>query len=374
MMERWLLFQNGRALSTADDLNTRVYRVYLLSLAGKPAYGPMNLLMENHLHEMSDPQKWLLAAAYHLAGIRDTARDILLGAGTEVQAYSEFSGTYGSGLRDRAMMLEMAVQLSLWDTADILYGEIAERLGSEDWYSTQTLGYCLLAVGKYLTAQETPQKPLMKGKIILPDGSVAAFDSEDFAFQQEITEGFGQYLIVSIDPETTIPRVHITLEWEGVPLVAIQPEEAENISLAAVWYDEDGRPIDPTAVTQGSTIWGRLQVRKKMPYRLSLEEMALTQIVPSGWEIENLRLTGESPPYWMQDFWFGEVEYMDIRDDRISWFFDMPSQVQTLDFVVKLQAVTEGTFHLPPAVCEAMYRHDFRARLSGREVRVEGRR
>ena len=61
---------------------------------------------------------------------------------------------------------------------------------------------------------------------------------------------------------------------------------------------------------------------------------------------------------------------MDIRDDRISWFFDMPAGAKRLDFVVKLQAVTEGTFFLPSAVCEAMYQNDYRAVLAGRTVSV----
>ena len=371
MVERWLLFQSGRALSTADDLTTRIYRVYLLSVAGKPAFGPMNLIRENHLYEMTDHQKWLLAAAYELAGAEDTADRIVLGAGTSVEPYSEFAGTYGSGLRDRAMILDAAVHLSLWDTADEIYEEIAGRLGSEDWYSTQTLGYCLLAVGKYLTGQQGEEPPLMKGKLILPDGSVLPFSTREFSFRREIDSGFGQYIIVSVDPETTLPRIYVTLEWEGVPLVAGREEAAENISLDVVWYDEDGRPISPDSLLQGSTFWGRYQVRKRLPYHLTLEEMALTQIVASGWEIENLRLTGEEPPRWMQDFELGNVEYTDIRDDRISWFFDMPSHVDTLDFVVKLQAVTKGRFNLPPASCEAMYRHDFRAVVPGREVRVE---
>jgi uncharacterized protein YfaS (alpha-2-macroglobulin family) len=373
MKERWLLFQNSKALSTADDLMTRVYRIYLLALAGKPAYGPMNLLKENHLYEMSNPQKWLLAAAYKLTGMRETADSILVGAGFSVKPYSEFAGTYGSALRDRAIILDMAVQLSLWDTADKLYEEIAERLGSDDWYSTQTLGYSLLAVGKYIGHEKGEEQPLLKGRIIHPDGEIVSFSTKDFAYKQEIEQGFGKSLIVSIDEKTTLRRVHMTLEWEGVPLISEEGKVTENIGLSLIFYDENGTTIGPAAIRQGSTFWARFRVNKTAPYRINLEELALTQIIPSGWEIENLRLTGEAYPEWMKNFRLGTEEYMDIRDDRISWFFDMPGKIQTLDFVMKLQAVTEGSFHLPPAVCEAMYRHDFRALFPGRTVRVEGR-
>jgi len=61
---------------------------------------------------------------------------------------------------------------------------------------------------------------------------------------------------------------------------------------------------------------------------LRINEVALTQVLPAGWEIENTRLTGAAMPEWLQaETWrYGSEEYVDIRDDRVIWFFDLLGQ------------------------------------------------
>ena len=57
LLAGWIRFQSARALSTGDPLVTRVYRVYLLSLAGEFPSAGMNLLKESSLGEMNDTMK-----------------------------------------------------------------------------------------------------------------------------------------------------------------------------------------------------------------------------------------------------------------------------------------------------------------------------
>ncbi|HEX9934942.1 MAG TPA: hypothetical protein VGB38_07060, partial [bacterium] len=91
-----------------------------------------------------------------------------------------------------------------------------------------------------------------------------------------------------------------------------------------------------------------------------------------GWEIENTRLSGEDMPGWASEDAFNRFDYMDIRDDRIMWFFDFdPYANKAVDFVVKLNAVTAGQFVLPPTLCEAMYDANYQARKGGGKVIVE---
>ena len=52
------------------------------------------------------------------------------------------------------------------------------------------------------------------------------------------------------------------------------------------------------------------------------------------------------------------------------WFFDLPWNQKSLDFVVKLNAVTVGEFILPPTLFEAMYNNKFKAVKKGKQVRV----
>ena len=75
--------------------------------------------------------------------------------------------------------------------------------------------------------------------------------------------------------------------------------------------------------------------------------LALTQVVPSGWEIFNDRLFGSGESR-------SNFSYRDIRDDRVIWYFDL-SRGKSKTFKVKMHAAYEGEFTLPSVKCEALY-------------------
>ncbi|RMI06858.1 MAG: hypothetical protein D6681_08145, partial [Calditrichaeota bacterium] len=120
MYRRWLKYQRVQALHPRENMLVQVYRVYLLAEAGEPVHRAMNLIKESHLHDLQDTEKWLLAAAYLRAGQQNTAARIRQTAGFQVPEYREFGGTYGSTLRDKAIILDMLTTLELWAEADRL--------------------------------------------------------------------------------------------------------------------------------------------------------------------------------------------------------------------------------------------------------------
>lgn len=396
LYENWLKFQERQAMSArelprapkrgATDLNaqwtrllrqyllTQSYRLYLLALAGKPSLGAMNYLKENHLNNMNDPEKWLLASAYYLAGVKNTAEQIAKSAGKSVETYSEFGGTYGSGLRDRAIILEMLTETGRWAEADQIADELSAVLSKQEWHSTQTTGYMLMAVGKYLRALEgkSGSKPRLKGVITLPDGQKNPFDTEEVGFEIELLNGFGQQVTVELDKGYTGQRAFATLSWNGVPLLSDVRDEAKNLTLKVEWLDDDGMVMDPTEITQGKTFWGHFTVGNPNSAYHLIEEVALVQVLPAGWEIENIRLSGEAHPDWMSRWSLNREEYLDLRDDRVMWFFDARYGGR-YDFVVKLNAVTVGEFTMPPTLVEAMYNNDFQATKAWPKVRVKAR-
>lgn len=367
MLRNWVRYQSSRALTTSGELMERVYRVMLLSLAGEPSVAGMNFLKENSLKDMNDTMKWTLAAAYRLRGMDAAAAEVLRSAGTKAVDYLDYGSSYGSKLRDQAMILEKLVLFQRWPEARDLFREIGTELAGTDWFSTQSLGYALLALGKYVGAlTEGPDVPMMQGRIQLPGGQSVSFTTRDVSITETITAGFGDALTVALDAASTAQRAYVTLEWSGIPPRAESLDTKRNLDLAVRWIDEDGKPIDPSTIEQGTTFWGELTVSKTL--RRAITEVALVQILPSGWEIENLRLTGEELPKFLQGA--NDAEYTDVRDDRVMWFFDMASSRSSYRFAVKLNAVTVGRFDLPPSLCEAMYDNSFLAVKAGRQVRV----
>jgi uncharacterized protein YfaS (alpha-2-macroglobulin family) len=86
--------------------------------------------------------------------------------------------------------------------------------------------------------------------------------------------------------------------------------------------------------------------------------LALTHIVPSGWEIHDTA-SGTGDGY----------DYRDVRDDRVYTYFDLgPKETRT--FTIPLNAAYRGRYYLPPIDVEAMYDSRIHARTAGRWVEV----
>src|SRR6056297_2588448 len=100
---------------------------------------------------------------------------------------------------------------------------------------------------------------------------------------------------------------------------------------------------------------------------LDVEDLVLSQIFPSGWEILNQRILS-----WEQlggGHSEDQAEYQDIRDDRVYTYFDL-KRGETKRFAVELNAAYVGEYRLPMVDCQAMYDKRYYARQPGRSVRV----
>lgn len=362
LLDDWKIFQRRMASRESGNPLTRAYRLYLLALAGEPMVSAMNLLGEEHLDEMNNLAKWLLAAAYKLTGMEEAAHRILALATTEVKPYRELGGTFGSAVRDHAMMLYLATRLDRPGVALDLYHELTPILGGRGYLSTHAAGYALLAVGSYL--ESTWQSDLViRGRLSIAGGLKRSFERSDGALTIDLTEYTGREVTIESSSEAPI---YAAFEWQGIPLEGPTAPETRNLTLHVRWLDEDGNPIDPSSLAQGTLFWGHLRVASK--FGRQLHNLAVTQIVPSGWEIEATRLRGEQAPDWARSWAIDRATYTDIRDDRVMWFFDLG--YRPVDFLVKLMAVTRGEFVLPPTLVEAMYDDDFRALVPGGPVEV----
>ncbi len=369
-------FQRSRSLVTTDRLLERVYRLYVMALAGVPQTGPMNLLLENDILKMTNVEKWMLSATYFLSGKKGQSNKIRNGIAMSVMKYKDPGRTYGSRLRDRAIILEALTLFEDWNKADLMYEEMVAELSDNGWYSTQSLGFSLMALGKYMIENEADFRENdspVSGYIVFPGNKKKMFNFKGLDFKMPIESGFGEQLKVFVDKKVKLGRVFVTLQWSGVPLKSYERDIADNLNLQVVWFDEEGRVTDPSLLKQGTTFWGRFRVGPGIYSGKKLSELALVQIMPAGWEIENTRLSGDNRPEWMDEWALDNEEYTDIRDDRIMWFFDMGRNTRYFDFIVKINCVTAGRFMLPPTVFEAMYNNNYRAVKKGGDVEVVSR-
>ena len=141
--------------------------------------------------------------------------------------------------------------------------------------------------------------------------------------------------------------IYATLITSTVPEFGARNEARSNgINMTVTYTSSNGKVINPAEIAQGTDFTVTITVGNSSSMR-DYTNLALTEVVPSGWEIFNDRLfgSGESRTGY---------SYRDIRDDRVIWYFDLPTG-RSKTFKVKMHAAYEGEFTLPSVKCEALY-------------------
>jgi len=96
----------------------------------------------------------------------------------------------------------------------------------------------------------------------------------------------------------------------------------------------------------------------------NIDNLALTQMVPSGWEIQNTRLFEAGLQVRESAY-----DYRDFRDDRVYTYFGLRAG-ESKKFFIILTAAYRGSYSMPAVVCEALYDESFSARRPGFPVEV----
>ncbi len=370
LKEKWINFQRTAARNWNSSTGYRngvyyrgydfiqAYRLYTLALAGSPDLGAMNRLREKG--KKSAEVAWRLAAAYVLAGQPEAARELINGVTRDVADYNGLGETFGSALRDRAMILETMILLNDKEEAFRMLQNISDEINKSDWLSTQTAAWCLSSAGAfahdfYKGSPETQFELNTNGEkhILRTEIPVVTFPVK-VKQDGKITVNFknkGQ--------NTNSVRVFA----RGIPVGVDSTSVSKNIILDVKYISSGNREVNPKTLTQGQDF--KMVVTVKNPGKIrDYEEIVLNTVFPSGWEIINKRLN-DIPQDQNSTF-----EYQDIRDDRIYTYFDLAMNEQKT-FTFYLNAAYAGRFYQPPVSCEAMYDNSIRAQRSGSWVEVK---
>ncbi|WP_299891508.1 MG2 domain-containing protein [uncultured Lacinutrix sp.] len=334
----------------------QAYRLYTLALAGSPDLGAMNRLKE--FSEISNEAKWRLAAAYALAGQKEASNAISKTANINFKPQKYNYYTYGSIDRNRAMALETMV-LTKDSRMHELAKTLAKDLSSNRWMSTQTTAYSLLSMAKMVEANGG--KSLKLNYTI--NGKTETIDTKSAIAQRtlNIKDGSNQLQLKNNQDNVVYIRV---LSSGKLPL-GNELTEQRGLSTSVVYKDLKGNTIDISSLQQGQDFVATVTVSNLKNEQVN--DVALTQIFPSGWEIVNTRFTAYGSNTTSQ------ARFTDIRDDRVNFYFDLPrkGKYSTKTFNVMLNASYLGTYYLPGVQAEAMYDNEFLVRTKGQWVTVE---
>lgn len=371
MLENWKRFQKQQAQNWTphfdrlyyynDDL-MQAYRLYTLALAGSPELGAMNRLRE--AKNLTVQSKWRLAAAYMLAGQQETAKQLIAGASTDVNTYRELSYTFGSSLRDMAMILEATTIMKDRTKSALLVKKISETMSrSGYWMSTQETAYCLLAIGKFM-GENKGDKNMNYACTI--NGANSAYSGPLPVSQVDMAlKGAAGGNVVINNKGNGVLYARIILY--GTPETGDQTEAMNDLDMTVRYTDMQGSEIDVTKLEQGTDFIAEVTLTNP-GLRGRYDELALSQIFPSGWEIHNTRMDDVANP----DLRTASFTYQDIRDDRVYTYFYLGtgSTYNTKTYRIQLNAAYAGRFYLPSTYCEAMYDNSISALKPGKWVTV----
>jgi uncharacterized protein YfaS (alpha-2-macroglobulin family) len=370
LLEQWTSFQRRRARAwvpgqVSADMTfgprghnelTQAYRLFTLALAGAAELPAMNQLRERD--SLPSLAKWRLAAAYQLAGQPEAARALAAGGPPSVQPYRELGFTYGSDLRDRAMVLEAVVLLGLAEHTGPLVKTVAETLSKREWLSTHETAYALLSLSKAVGGQSRDARTAFSFEL---GGAATSVTSELPFVERSLDAGLSPAakLVVRNTGEATLyPRLILS----GLPAVGRETAGGTGLALAVEYLTPADEALDPSRLAQGTDLKVRVKVTNT-GVRGDYRNLALAHVVASGWEIRNDRLDPSRTRAATG------LDYQDVRDDRVYSYFDLKAgESKTIELAANASYL--GRFYLPMIAVEAMYDATINARAKGQWVEV----
>ena len=350
----WVKYQQQRAqrwVKEGEDSDLdQAYRLYTLALASKADVAAMNRLKETRLGTAA---RWRLAAAYALAGQEKTGKALLKGAETKVDRPRGLSGTYGSTLRDEAMVLEAATLLGESARASKLAETVSAGLTAETWLSTQETAYSLVALARFATSGQAgvlsgASWKLDKGASVKVDATTALV-----RIPLPVGQAGRPALTVQNGGKGVLYARAVTT---GTPALGKETAAASGLALSVSWLSPTGESVGVTQLEHGTDLVAHVTVKNTTDRRLP--ELALSELFPTGWQINGVS-PGAGPGY----------DYRDVRDDRVYTYFDLDAGA-SVEFDVPVNATYAGRYYLPAVVVEAMYDASLVAREPGQWVTV----
>ncbi|MBO4818303.1 MAG: alpha-2-macroglobulin [Bacteroidales bacterium] len=322
-------FSSGKFL---NDM-TQAYRLYTLAIAGKPDNGAMNRLRENG--SVSAQARWLLASAYAICGKAQTAESIIQSIDEGFTEYTPDNETYGSGLRDKAIAIEALVLTGQTGRALQYAGELTSVFGP-GYSSTQETAFASIAMERLASkVNSSAISAVINGKEVKTAKAVYSSRTD------------GSTGLVKVKNNSEGP-LYATLVTTGrVPAGTQIPAKSSGMRLNVTYTDEKGNALNQASIAQGTEFTSVITVTNTNGLE-DYTNLALSQMIPSGWEIINERLSGAVVASQ------NSYDYNDIRDDRSIWYFSLPRGTSKT-FKLRLRAAYEGQYTLPSITCEAMY-------------------
>jgi uncharacterized protein YfaS (alpha-2-macroglobulin family) len=334
------------------------YSLYVLSLVNEQDLSVMNYYKTN-TGMLSDDSKYMLAGTFLRIGDQASYRYILPAKFGDQRSVNSFGGSFSSYIRDMAIALDMMVENDPSNPQiPTLSKHLANSFKTSRYLNTQETAFSLLALGKMAKQNESSS---LEATVIANGKKVGTFSNGTLTIKENL---YNKDISIQC---TGSGRVYFSWEAEGLDADGKMKEEDSYLQIRRSYYDRKGNMITNNQFTQNDLIVVRLDI--KTIDGSSVENVAITDILPAGFEIENPRLNDYADLNWIK--YKSEPEYYDIRDDRIHLFTN--ANGNTKSFYYMARAVSVGNFICGPATADAMYNGEYHSYNGAKVIRITSR-
>ncbi len=343
-MGTYFYMENGVRKSRNIPRREILYSAYVLALADQSPVSTMNYY-KSISGELSSESRYLLAAAFMLSGDVKSFRSTLPKAFGNEKAITEFGGSYSSYLRDRSLALNALLEADPNNPqVNELLRSVSNEVKGAYYYSTQEIAFTLLALGKHArkaSVSDVTADISVDGKVI------GKYENKDLRLPADIGNK-----TVTITAKGK-GALYYYYELSGVKLSPVSANEDKFLKVRRRFLDRNGSPLNGNSFSQNDLVV--VEITAQSESGMNVENVAITDLLPACFEIENSRLVAEREMDFMKNR--TTPEYTDIRDDRISFFTSLNGTPKVFYYTVR--AVSKGEYVIGAVSADAMYNGEY---------------
>ncbi len=333
------------------------YSLYVLAVAGQTQQSDMNYY-KAHQELLTLDGKYLLSAAYALSGQPSQAKDVLPPAFSGEIPVRCFDGSFYSQIRDEALSLLVLMDIDPNNKqVGIMAKQVSDQLAKERYLSTQENVFSMLALGKVL---RVANQTTATATITANGKNIASTTGQPVTVDMKAHSG--DALAVQVKGKG---NYYYFWEVDGITADGSYKEEDSYLKVRRTFFDREGREMK--TFRQNDLVVVRLSI--ETAYNGTVDNVAITDMLPAGFEIENTRLTEMRKLEWIKQS--ATPDYIDVRDDRINMFTSVGNKPK--DFYYMVRAVSPGNFQLGPVQADAMYDGNYHSYNGAGVIKVSER-
>ena len=330
-----------------------IYALYVLTLAHKENLPVLNYYRENP-KSMSLDSKYLLASSFLLLGDQTSAKEILPTQFAGEMEVENFNNSFSSPIRDEALALNALIEADENNLQiPVMARHLTEAMRSKTQLNTQENAFVLLSLGKLAR-----RASLSSATAQVSQGGTIVGNGADVNVLREV---LGKTYNVQAQ------NGNIFYYWQAQGLSA--SGKVENIDhkmkVRRTFYDQEGNVIKNNTFRQNDIVVVKISVVADN-YTGSIPNVAITDLLPAGFEIENPRLTATKEVPWIRTR--AIADYIDMRDDRMNIFTEVTKEVKNFYYLAR--AVTVGSYKVGTISADAMYNGEYHSYFGGGIVHV----